>query len=248
MLGLPCNAACWDATGSMLQGWGALAAVGAVIYAAANAFGAYRQQKLEDRRIDAAERILTFAYRLEDDLSAVISQHVSASELRRAADTLGQSGLTLGVLGKDAFLEACKAQAVLSRLLEREKGWTDFANIRVIARAHFDADVETCLNQLWSRREHIVASAAPYIDPERVAENPFGIFEVNFLRAGFPVFDARTLLENLLLPIIRSTYSSQPVLQGNWEGRGQPPNMRSSCVKRLSPRSCPRVPNLAGRG
>ena len=210
-----CGAACWAATGSMLQGLGALGAAGAVLYAATNAFPVYRRQKLEERRIAAAERVLTFAYRLADDLSAVCSPVVGAAELKRAAESLNQNGLTSGLLGEHAFSDACKAQALLQRLAERENNWNDFATIQVMARAHFEEQVEKLLKDLWKLRTIITSSAGPHVDPQRATSSDPAqlrdVFEVNIMKGAFhPIFAARLGLENLLLPIIRSEFRRKP--------------------------------------
>lgn len=82
---------CWSATGSMMSGWAAWAGVGAVIYAANGAFATYRRQKQEDRRIEAAEEILSFAYKFKRTLTGARSPGIFAHELARAEKTLTES-------------------------------------------------------------------------------------------------------------------------------------------------------------
>ena len=111
-----------------------MGAVGAVVDVAATAFRVNGRKKLEDCRIVAADRVLMFAYRLADDLEASCNPRMAASELEIAAESIAQNSLTLGAIGEIAFADACKAKALLERLSEREKNWTDFAIVRVMAR------------------------------------------------------------------------------------------------------------------
>ena len=79
MAGMFCNVPIdWAATGSMLQGIGTIGGVGAVIWGAVKATDTWKQQKVAERRSDAAERILIATYkgmdrkRVWSEVSAVI--------------------------------------------------------------------------------------------------------------------------------------------------------------------------------
>ena len=74
-----------------MSGWAAWAGVGAVIYTANRAFSTYRRQKQEDRRIEAAEEILSFAYKFKRTLTGARSPGILAHELARAEKTLVES-------------------------------------------------------------------------------------------------------------------------------------------------------------
>lgn len=64
MVSIICTAAIdWAATGSMLQGLGTFAGVGAVIWGALKATKTWKEQKVAERRSDTAERILTAVYK-----------------------------------------------------------------------------------------------------------------------------------------------------------------------------------------
>lgn len=87
-----CNAAIdWVATGSMLSGWGTLAGSGAVIFAAVKAGDAvtnWKRQKIAERKMEIAERILTASYKAQAALARVRSPFMWANEEYAAREKL----------------------------------------------------------------------------------------------------------------------------------------------------------------
>lgn len=77
----------WSALGAVLSGAGtiigALAVIGAAWFAS-NTFDGWRRQKLSERRIEQAERILTAAYKARRALGYVRSPLMEAHELNAA--------------------------------------------------------------------------------------------------------------------------------------------------------------------
>jgi hypothetical protein len=97
----------WVATSTWMQAWAGFTQAGAVVFVAykgADAFNAWRRQKIEERRIDAAERILTLAYRVRRALSSIRSPMMWASALEHAEKSLINEGHTLEGLARSADL------------------------------------------------------------------------------------------------------------------------------------------------
>ncbi|WP_287882781.1 hypothetical protein [Paracoccus sp. (in: a-proteobacteria)] len=72
--------------GAVLQGIGSLAgafAVGFAAWMASNTFENWRRQKISERRIEQAERILTATYKVRRGLSQVRNPMIWAHELGR---------------------------------------------------------------------------------------------------------------------------------------------------------------------
>ena len=85
----------WSATGQMLQGVGAVLgpiAVGIAAWVGASTFKRWRQQKLAERRIEQAERILTATYKVRRHLSYVRNPAMWANELDAAEKRLKETG------------------------------------------------------------------------------------------------------------------------------------------------------------
>lgn len=77
--------------GTVLQGVGALAqaaAIGFAAYIASDTYKGWRKQKLSERRIEQAERILTAAYKARRALGQVRSPMMWAHEMNAAEELL----------------------------------------------------------------------------------------------------------------------------------------------------------------
>ena len=64
----------WSATGSWMQAWAGIAGAGAVFYAAhrgAASFEQWLKQRQTERKIAAAERIMTFVYKAKRTFEAI---------------------------------------------------------------------------------------------------------------------------------------------------------------------------------
>lgn len=205
----------WDATGSMLQGWATLVGAGAVIYAAkvgSNTFGAWKRQKQEERRMDAAERILTLAYRLRHNLEAIRNSGIFSGEVERAETALKAADDRLWTnLDVDRQRKATTAQVIRQRLSHFQNEIQEVWSLKPMARAFFGPEVEERLHDLWDCHVRVSSAADDY--PDAGNDNEF-TKEVkrDLFRSGQPnpindtVATAITALELELLPVIRSDF------------------------------------------
>src|SRR5688572_18119417 len=128
---------CWEATGAMMSGWAALGGVAAVLIAAHKAsdtFKLYRRQRQEDRRIDAAERILTIAYSLKRKLQGVRSPMDFGGETEEAIAELTEAGRYLHLDAAEKS-RAETGQVILRRLQRQKDDWDQIFVAMPMARA-----------------------------------------------------------------------------------------------------------------
>jgi len=210
------STACWDATGSMLQGWAGLAGAGAVVFAAAkaaNTFQTYRRQKQEDRRMDSAERVLSRAYAVKRALAEVRSPFQSAAELERARQELAQNGHGENEINENMRLQT--AQGILIRLRDRNACWQDAYDAIPTAKALFGDDIETNLIELVRGANRIRGAAHGYAGYNGNNPQQLQTFEEIMWEGlgaegeGLDAFDTQTnqriaALELELLPILRT--------------------------------------------
>ncbi|MBA4757402.1 hypothetical protein [Sphingosinicella sp.] len=162
-----CGAAIdWAATGTMLQGWGTLIGAVAVFAAAwigANTFNSWKRQKITERHIEQAERILTAVYKARRALSRVRSPLMSAHELSVAEDQLsGHENWKYNTADKQRRL--CVAKGYYNRIASTEAERTLLDGCLPMSRALFGEEVEkaieTVVQQFWA----VKAYADAYID------------------------------------------------------------------------------------
>lgn len=165
MLTLNCDSTCWAATGSMLQAWGTLLGVAAVIYAAwraSNTFDAFRRQKQEERRMDAAHTILTFAYKFQQRLAGVRSPGISGFEMTDATTRLKENYQGYGFKSELEQRQLVVAQVILTRLHADREIWDAVWEHIPTARALFGEQAEHHLRELWGAFVNVQVSAEAY--------------------------------------------------------------------------------------
>jgi hypothetical protein len=203
----------WDATGSMMSGLGTWAGAGAVAYAAwvgRNTFNAWREQRAEGRRMDAAERILTLAYKLKDNFKSVRAPFIPQAELEAGEEVLRKvrdewwNGLEEPVQQRYRT-----AQAILNRLNHFSPDFQEIWEVKPIALAYFGEVVAGHLGTLWAKKASLAVSADAYAQDDG-SDPQFSINLRRELWGGdadneltLAISDAVAALEQLLLPVIR---------------------------------------------
>lgn len=202
----------WNATGSMLQGWATLVGAGVVIYAArvgANTFTAWKRQKVEERRMDAAERILTLAYRLRYNFADVRRRGIFGYETAAAEQKLDGAMPEWRNREKSEQERLTTAQTILNRLTGHRADWEQAWELKPVALALFGPEVEADLHRFWEQYVAIEVSAATYAE-DSGADRKFSISLRRELFGGegdkvAPAVDAAIAsLEARLLPVLRS--------------------------------------------
>ena len=142
----------WAATGTMLQGIGtvigALAVIGAAIIGS-RTFDNWKRQKLAERHIEQAERILTATYKVRRDLAMVRSPMMWAHETDAAEEQLKASGEWEKVWGGDDERKRfATAQAYYNRLNSTQDDQRALEECQPMARAFFGEELEKAIEKL----------------------------------------------------------------------------------------------------
>ncbi len=152
----------WAATGTMLQGIGTIIGGVAVIVAAfigGNTFESWRQQKLSERRIDQAERILTATYKARQGLLFVRGPAIWAHEISNAEEHLKASGEWDKVNGPQEQKNLSTAQAYYNRINRTKDDQRVLQECQPMARALFGEELEKALeklnHQFWVVEVHV---------------------------------------------------------------------------------------------
>jgi hypothetical protein len=150
----------WTALGAVLSGTGTVIGALAVIIAAllaSNTFDGWRRQKLSERRIEQAERILTAAYKARRALGYVRSPLMEAHELRSAEEHLKAKEFwsTADVDRKKRLISAQGHYNRLNAVLDERRAVEECLPM---ARALFGEQVEKAL-ELLNRQFHMVSIA-----------------------------------------------------------------------------------------
>lgn len=131
----------WAATGAMLSGIGTVLVALAVMAAAViggSTFNSWRKQRIAERRMEQAERILTATYRVRDALSRVRSPAMWGHELENAEQALRDNGQWEKILGGDREKDRYRtAQAYYKRIADATTDRQLMEECQPVARAFF---------------------------------------------------------------------------------------------------------------
>lgn len=144
--------------GAVLSGVGALAqaaAIGIAAWMASNTFASWRRQKLSERKIEQAERILTAAYKARRALGYVRSPLMLAHELHAAEAHLEKQDGWATSSRKQSLITAQAYYNRLNAVLDERRAVEECLPM---ARALFGEDVEKALETL-NRQFHMVSVA-----------------------------------------------------------------------------------------
>jgi hypothetical protein len=141
----------------MLQGWGTLLGALTVLVAAligANTLARWRQQKLAERRIEQAERILTATYKVRRRLSYVRNSAIWGDETAAAEQQLKESGQWDKADSDNERRKLTTAQVYHSRIVAGNDDRQALDECLPMARALFGEDLEKAMDKLnrvfWS--------------------------------------------------------------------------------------------------
>lgn len=206
----------WQATGTMLQGIGAIAGAVTVMVAAligANSFAKWRQQKIAERRIEQAERILTATYNVRRGLSRVRNPMMWAHETDKAEEQLKESGEWGAAEDDGSRRRLAKTQAYYNRLNRELENRQTLDTCLPMARALFSEDLEKALeklnHQFWTVQVYVDA----YLRDSVGSERPFRQKIDQAIYEGYPgteenevdttVKQSVKTIEDACLPILR---------------------------------------------
>lgn len=165
----------WSATGDFWSGMAAMLGVAVVLgtaVKAANALRDWKVQRITERKMDQAERILTATYEAKDGLDYVRHMMTWANELdaaREIVDKLPRWGASTA--NEKKRLE--QAQAKLTRLANVRDNKNKLVECMPMAKALFGDDlhgaITTLHHQFWVVETYVQA----YVDDERGGDAEF---------------------------------------------------------------------------
>jgi hypothetical protein len=141
----------WAATGQMLAGIGSFIAAGAVLYAAQSGKDAlknFKNQKLAERKIEHAEKILATSYAFRDVILGARHRYIPVFE----SNSLGVSQNST-VLGEVSFKEL-----VYKRLARENQAFDDEYRQLPYAKVHFGESVSNDITLIIQQRTMLLAS------------------------------------------------------------------------------------------
>jgi hypothetical protein len=148
----------WSALGAVLSGAGTVIGAVAVIVAAklgSSTFKSWREQKLSERKIEQAERILTAAYKARRALGYVRSPLMLAHELNTAEAHLEKQDGWATSSRKQSLITAQAYYNRLNAVMDERRAVEECLPM---ARALFGEQVEQAL-ELLNRQFHMVSVA-----------------------------------------------------------------------------------------
>lgn len=173
----------WAATGSMLQGIGTIAGVGAVLLGAKIAAVTWKEQKIAERRLEMAERILTATHKGRSALSYIRSPMMWANELRAAEEKLKEDAAWLSQ-DEGRKKRIVTAQAYFERINRAKDDRTALEDCLPMARSLFSHDLEQAIENLKRQFWIVQVDVESYIDDDGTLEPEFskkirrGMYEI----------------------------------------------------------------------
>lgn len=169
----------WDATGSMLQGIGTLAGVGAVIWGAIVAANTWKEQKRAEHRLEMAERILTATHKGQRALAGVRHPFMSGHELNAAEEKLKEDKSWADQFeGRKKRL--ITAQAFFNRLNYTNEHKSSLYDCLPMARALFSEELEKAIEKLAHQFWIVQVDVEAYVEDEHGTDPEF----TNQIRRG----------------------------------------------------------------
>lgn len=147
--------------GTVLQGVGSLAQAAAIFIAAclaSNTYSSWRRQRLSERKIEQAERILTATYNARRALETIRNPLVARWEMRVASENLRDHANRLKSFDEQDLKKLRLYQAYINRFNETLEQRRAIESCLPMARALFGEDLESAVEELH-RQFHLFSIA-----------------------------------------------------------------------------------------
>ncbi|WP_277982258.1 hypothetical protein [Sphingomonas faeni] len=155
----------WSATGDMLSGIGTIAGAAFVLIAARigrNTFEGWKRQRIEERRSNLAEQVLTLAYRLQEALSVIRSPLRLLGESQESEKKLREQDMIKSSTSDRQIQMLLTAQSSLTRISDFADAFDQLANVRPLMRAIFGQPLTAHLETIVTARNKVRGAAHSY--------------------------------------------------------------------------------------
>lgn len=159
----------WDATGSMLQGWGSLLTIPVLVWAAIKGrqtFEDFSSQKRSEKHIEAAERVLTAAYNARIAIEGVRAPLVEGAEIADAERKISENGEDLSLVDPKRLERAARTQLFYTRLNAIGDEVKAVWDAMPVGLAYFGEEVHAALREIAHQRRVIQVAAESYLDDD----------------------------------------------------------------------------------
>ena len=154
----------WAATGTMLQGIGTLAGACAVAWAAnkgADTFDAWRTQKLTERKMDQAEKILTATHDAREALQLVRREIIYGYE-KHEAEKILQEMNGWQEMPTEARNFLTLQMIYQTRLQNKSNEFSKLNKIRTMSHALFGSALDAAISHILMIYECLINKAGAY--------------------------------------------------------------------------------------
>jgi len=162
----------WAAVGSMLQGLGTIAGVGAVFWGTQIAAATWKEQKLAERRLEMAERILTATHKARSALLYIRSPMMWGNELNAAEEKLKEDEAWLSQ-EEGRKKRIITAQAYFNRINRTKDERAALEDCLPMARSLFSHDLEQAIEKLKKQFWIVQVDVESYIDDDGKSDPDF---------------------------------------------------------------------------
>src|SRR5574338_528940 len=193
-----------------MQACAGFAGVGAVVWAAnvgKSTFDDWLRQRQMERRIAAADRVMTVAYKATRAFEAIRNSGAFWAESAAAIKRLKETEPAFESWPEDKQSRHEAAQIVLDRLRANNALWNELFESLPAAKAYFGQETEQALESIWTAHAMLLASANTYARTESSSEANVRAFEALFGGGVDDQIDKNLTssvahLEKYVLPII----------------------------------------------
>jgi hypothetical protein len=157
----------WEVTGTWMQAWAGFAGAGAVVWATYFGLSTFAKQRQIERRIAAAERIMTFTYKAKRAFPSIRNAGSFGYEHEAAKEKLRASFQGFDALPDWKQKRLSIGQVTLDRLGAAKDLWAELFECLPLARAFFGSSCEEKVHAVWELRARVSTSAQTYgtLDP-----------------------------------------------------------------------------------
>lgn len=160
----------WAATGTWMQAWAGFAGAAAVVAVAKIGASTFLKERQLERKIAAADRLMTFVYKVKRAFPGIRNNGVFWAESAAAKERLKASQTDYDSWAEEKKQRYEIAQIILDRLQANKALWAELFECLPYARAYFGPECEQHVDRVWQIYNMILSRANMFA--KITADNP----------------------------------------------------------------------------